>query len=91
MRFSEIDIFVMFSRILGGLILAAGVAGCAYTFFTRERGAVLDFWPWIALALSGVWLVNFCTGVLAQIVAARATQDTVEELKALRESLRQKA
>lgn len=91
MRFDQIDLFVMLSRNLGGILIAIGIGGGIVAYAGAGPREAFSLWPWISLALSGVWLVNFTTGVLAQIGAARAAQDGVLELRAIREALKGRA
>lgn len=91
MRFDQIDILVMLSRVLGGLMIAGAAVGGFVAFMASGPRSEPALWPWVALALSGVMLVNFCTGVLAQIVTARAAQDSLKELREIRDAIKVKS
>lgn len=91
MRFDQIDILVMLSRVFGGLMIAGGAVGGFVAAMAAGPRSDPALWPWVALALSGLWLVNFCTGVLAQIETARAAQDSLQELRAIKDAIKAKS
>lgn len=88
MRFDQIDILVLAARNLGGLLMAGAMLGAAVTYGTTGPREDFILWPWVWLLLSGLSLVVFCTGVMAQIVTARAVQDGLIELRAIKEILK---
>lgn len=87
MRFDQIDIYVFGTRNLGGIMLVGSTIGAVITFGTAERGESIAVWPWISLALFSLVLIMICTGVLAQIVTARCAQDSLKELREIKDAI----
>jgi hypothetical protein len=87
MRFSQVDILIDIARNIGGAIMAISIVSGLVNWLKLERGDVF-LWPiWVSGFLAGLSLIVVCTGVLAQIVTARATQDSLFELRKIRAEL----
>lgn len=87
MRFDGIDILVDLSRLLGGALMGIGLIGGIANWVKLQRGDVF-YWPlWTSSFFSGLALIIICTGVLAQIITARASQDSLTELRAIRKAV----
>lgn len=84
MRFDQIDILVEFARWIGAAIAAGGLIGAVITWASLPRHDPFLWGIWFSTILSGIGLIIFATGVLAQIVTARAAQDALTELKRIR-------
>lgn len=86
MRFSQIDIFIDLARLLGGAMMLASALGAIANWISLDRGDLFFWHFWFSAFCTGLGLVVVCTGVLAQIVTARATQDALHELRKIREA-----
>lgn len=84
MRFDQIDLLVLAARNLGGIIMAGGVIGAVISWAKLGRNDPFLWGIWFNVFLAGLALTLVATGVLAQIVTARAAQDAAADIRAMR-------